>query len=459
MNEIASPSDRFDAILHEMTSRFRVPGAAAAVVHDQEVVWAAGAGYADLDTGRRAGPDTLFRCASVTKPFTATSIMMLRDAGRLSLDDPLVSHVPEFAAVWNPFGPIEQITLRRLISHHSGLQSEAPFDYWDTLAFPSIEEILEALPAVSVALRPDSAFKYCNLGFILLGEVVARRSGMPYHEFVLSKILRPLGMTRSGHIPTPPLRKAMATGYEPDRHSDRPAVAPHTLLNGRMAAGGLYSTAHDLTRWLSLQFRTTRHADGGRQVISGTTLLEMQRPLYVSPAWDTAYCVSWHALVRPGATLHYHGGGLPAFSTFTAFDRARRVGAVVLTNLGGHDGAREAAIALIDATAEASRAREAPAWEAVPEELKPFLGPYVGRGAQKAVIVWRDSRLMLLPPPGEATRFGPATLSPGSEPDTLVVEGGRGGGELARFRRDERGRIFEFRLAATVYRKLEVPAG
>ncbi|MBI2965828.1 MAG: beta-lactamase family protein [Chloroflexi bacterium] len=459
-----SVRQQLSAVVTEMMAKYQVPGAAAAVVYDQSVAWSSGFGLADMDAQAPAEADTVFRCASVTKPFTATAIMRLRDEGKLSLDDPLVRHVPEFRAATNPFGPIEDITLRRLITHHSGLQSEAPsFDYWDTLEFPPIEGIVKSLGSARVAIPPDSAFKYCNLGFILLGETVARKSGRRYHEYVVDRILKPLGMNMSGYVPTPAMSARMAIGYEPDPPSDRPTIAPHTPINGRMPAGGLYSSASDLARWLSLQFRTDRPADDGAQVISGKTLEEMHRPLYMSPAWDTAYCVSWHAQVRPGGAIHYHGGGLPAFSTMTAFDKARKVGAVVLTNLGGHDGAKESAVSLIDAAAGAlseSAATRVPhestsePSQPVPDDLRRYLGLYQGRGAQQALIAWRGGQLMLLPPwPGSASRFGPAVLRPRPEPDSLLVDGGRGSGEVARFERDAAGELVAFRLAATVFRK------
>jgi len=102
----------------------------------------------------------------------------LRDQGKLRLDDPLVKHVPEFGAVENPFGPIEEITLRRVASHSSGLMGEPPLDHWANLRFPSREEWLAVLPQVRISIPPGSAFKYSNLGYTLLGEVIERLIAM-----------------------------------------------------------------------------------------------------------------------------------------------------------------------------------------------------------------------------------------------------------------------------------------
>src|SRR3990172_7289730 len=100
-----SNGQKLGSVVEEMMARYRVPGTAAAIVRDQEVVWSSGFGLADIDARVPATADTVFRCASVTKPFTATAIMKLRDEGKLSLDDPLIRHVPEFRSVVNPYGP------------------------------------------------------------------------------------------------------------------------------------------------------------------------------------------------------------------------------------------------------------------------------------------------------------------------------------------------------------------
>jgi hypothetical protein len=149
----------------------------------------------------------------------------------------------------------------------------------------------------------------------------------------------------------------------------------------------------------------------------------------------------------------------------TAFDKARKLGAVILTNLGDHDGAKEAAVALIDVAAGATNqgtggpadeiATAVP--EAAPADIRRYLGQYQGRGAQQALIAWRDGKLMMLPAwPGATSRFGPAELRLGLEPGSLMVIGGRASGELARFEFDVDGEATAFRLAATVYRRIRI---
>ena len=119
---------RLEAIAASFVTEHRLPGAAVGIVRDGGLAWSHGYGFADRDAGRRPDAHTLYRVASITKTFTASSILQLRDAGRLRLDDPLVLHVPEAAAITNPFGPVEDITLRRLLMHTSGMQGEHPID-------------------------------------------------------------------------------------------------------------------------------------------------------------------------------------------------------------------------------------------------------------------------------------------------------------------------------------------
>ena len=184
----------------------------------------AGSGAPALDA------DTLFRVASITKTFTATAIVQLRDQGKLRLDDPLVKHIPEFGAVDNPFGPIEDVTLRRVASHSSGLMGEPPLDHWSTLRFPTREEWLAVLPQVRIAIPPGSAFKYSNLGYTLLGEVIERLAGQPYVEYMREAIFEPLGMASSAYELTDELRPRAAPGHMPHPFEDGAEPAPPSPL-------------------------------------------------------------------------------------------------------------------------------------------------------------------------------------------------------------------------------------
>ena len=116
----------------------------------------------------------------MTKTFTATAIVQLRDAGKLALDDPLVQHIPEFSQVQVRAGTLEGVTLRRMLTHRAGLATESPIDGWGALRFPTRDEVLAVLPATEVVIQQDSAWKYSNLAYGLLGEVIRRAADQPY---------------------------------------------------------------------------------------------------------------------------------------------------------------------------------------------------------------------------------------------------------------------------------------
>ena len=266
--------------LAELLARHRLPGASVSVVREQTLAWTAGFGFADLETGRRPDADTVYRVASISKTFTAPAVVQLRDRGRLTLDDPLVRHLPEFGAVRVHHGRVEDVTLRRLLSHRSGLVSEGPFAYWDTRQFPELDEVLAALPRTEVVLAPDAGAKYSNLAFALLGEVVARLSGEPFPDYVRRHLFAPLGMDSSSFRPDEALLARMAVGYEPHPFEDRPQPAGHTPARGLAAAAGLYTTAADLARWLGLQLTAAPAAVGAAAARPRTRRRPIPRPLW-----------------------------------------------------------------------------------------------------------------------------------------------------------------------------------
>jgi CubicO group peptidase (beta-lactamase class C family) len=123
---VAAGADELAGKLASFVTEHRLPGAAAGVVHGDDLAWPAAAGFADAGRRRPAEPGTLYRIASITKTFTGMAVMQLRDAGRLDLDDPAVAYLPELRGAVSPFAAIEAVTVRRMLSHESGLAAEPP---------------------------------------------------------------------------------------------------------------------------------------------------------------------------------------------------------------------------------------------------------------------------------------------------------------------------------------------
>src|SRR5579862_247718 len=134
---IKSLAPKIEGIIVRWLDRELVPGAAIGIVRGDDLVYARGFGYADLANDRAIDADTIFRCGSITKTFTATAIMQLRDEGKLDLDEPIARAIPEFAAVKARAGSVDKVTFRRLLMHTSDLSGEGPNNGWERLEFPS----------------------------------------------------------------------------------------------------------------------------------------------------------------------------------------------------------------------------------------------------------------------------------------------------------------------------------
>ena len=430
----------------------RLPGMALGIVRDQELAWYGGFGAADLDSGEKPTESTIARVASVTKTFTTTAILRLRDEGRLTLEDPLARHVPEFATARAVRGDIEGVTLRRLLTHRSGLVTESPTRAWSDLDFPSREEVLAKLPETGIVIPQDSAFKYSNLAFGLLGEVVFRVTGTPYTEYVLANIIEPLGLTSTVFDLTDELRPRFFTGYNPSPWQDRPERAPYAHLKGISAGGQLHSTVADLAKWISFQFR------GDTQVLRAQTLVEIRQPQYVEPDWSAGQCLGWRA-TRIGDHVHHnHGGGIHGFGTQVWFSVPARTGVILLINMwpphGGLETAQEVLEMVLNADEASPSVPEPPKLEPTPEEVRPFLGHYRAEPGLGVNIEWRDGRLRLVPPRGAALALhAPAVLEPTGKPEEWLVSGGRAAGETAVFRLAE-DRVISYELGTLVFRKL-----
>jgi D-alanyl-D-alanine carboxypeptidase len=306
-----------------------LPGLSIGIVHDQTLVWAAGFGHAGLEPARPATPDTLYRIASITKLFTSTAIMQLRDAGKLRLDDPLALHLPWFRIGGTDAGAPE-ITLRHLLTHTAGLPREAGFPYWTEGEFPTGEQIRTRLAVQHVALPAETEWKYSNLGLTLAGEVVAAVSGQAYAEYVTDHVLDPLGMRRAW-VATPPAdHPDLATGYARRLPTGGRTAAPFTDGRGITPAANMTTCVSDLARFVMLQFRDG--PAGGAQVLRGSTLREMHRVHWLEPDWEAGWGLGFRIVRTRGKTYVGHGGALRGYRTIVHLCPADRIGVVVLTN-------------------------------------------------------------------------------------------------------------------------------
>jgi CubicO group peptidase (beta-lactamase class C family) len=249
-----------DRILATAQSEQRMPSASACVFRDGEVIWERVLGVADVASGRAATSDDVYRIGSITKTFTAVLVMQLVTAGRIELDAPMRTYLPEA-----PVGP----TIRMALSHMTGVQREPPGEIWESMEPPSREELIAGLEDAELVLRPGEQWHYSNLVFALLGEIVMRATGEPYADVLQRRILDPLGLTRTSLRPDGP----KASPYYVDPYSEIARDEPDPeVTESTGAAGWLWSTAADLARWGAFL------ADGDDEVLPKAVLDRMARP-------------------------------------------------------------------------------------------------------------------------------------------------------------------------------------
>ena len=321
---------------------YGIPCIAAGIVRDGELSWFQGFGETEIGSGRAPHERSRFRIASNTKPLTATALMMMAESSMLTFEDSLMLHIPEFTSAATPVGDLEDVTLRRLATHHSGIVTEHPDTNWSQHAFPTMSRVLDTVHAVRIVLPPDQAWKYSNLAYGLLGEVVERLSGKPYRRWVTEEILGPLGMSETvfelGEIPA----ADRVTGYIPAKPgSDTLRPAPDFSLNGVDAAGGLRSNVNDLATWIGFMMSDDSSATGID--LSQRSKKSMLTPEYVDANWNRGQCVGWRTERVANLMCHTHSGGIHGFGTSTLWSISEQIGVIVLTSVWPGKGAAQLA--------------------------------------------------------------------------------------------------------------------
>jgi CubicO group peptidase (beta-lactamase class C family) len=329
---------RIDEQLGKILVAQKIAGMSVVVIHDQDVLLARGYGHADLASKAPADKATVYRVGSITKVFTATALMQLRDAGKLNLDDPIEKYVPEFK-IKSRFPDARPVTFRQVASHYSGLPTEAPlpYSYQDVSAFPRTEELIAGLEHSELQVPANTRSLYSNLGYNILGLAIERIARRPYADYVTERILQPLGMKHTGFVVTEELGRLLATGYRAANESGAHEIAPYA--DHGLASGMLYSSVEDMAELLKLQFR--EGPAGGRQILGSSALREMTAPLFVANDdacdperfWRQGNGLGWHMLTEKGLQLNQKRGGTNGFSTVIAFNSRHKLGAAVFTNV------------------------------------------------------------------------------------------------------------------------------
>lgn len=326
-----------DAYAARAAREWRAPGLAIAVVKDGRVVFAKGYGVRELGGAAPVDTQTLFAIGSTTKAMTAMALAMLVDEGKVAWDDPVAKYLPDFQ-LYDPY-VTRELTVRDLLTHRAGLPNA---DYlWYGVDNPS-DEILRRMRLVRPAYSLRSGFIYQNVMYAVAGRVVAAASGMPWADFLRTRIFTPLGMTRT-----------VASLAEASRALN--VAAPHYLLDDTVRvisnaavdavapAGAVWSSVADMAKWMRFVLDSGRV--DGRVLVKPATFAEVVHPQTMVPAsefyptarlthphWQT-YGFGWFQQDYNGRKLDFHTGSIDGMVAIVGLLLDERAGVYVLSNL------------------------------------------------------------------------------------------------------------------------------
>lgn len=306
-----------------------IVGATLAFVHDGDVVAADYWGMEDVASNRAVDEHTIYHWASITKTFTAVGVMQLRDRDMLALNDPIVDYVPELRGVHNPFGPMDAITIRQLMSHSSGFRNPTwPWggdEPWHQHEPTEWSQLVAMIPYTEILFEPGSRYSYSNPGIIFLGRTIEALTGDVFEAYIDKNIFEVLGMDSSYFDVTPwHLLDARSNNYE--------VVDGEPVANGvdfntgiTVSNGGLNAPVHDMARWVSfLMGAPAAKGEAYDVVLDRTSLEEMWREVVpveeASALGPVGMGLSFFLYERGGHRVIGHTGSQKSFRAFIFLD-------------------------------------------------------------------------------------------------------------------------------------------
>lgn len=305
---------RMSAVVKARSANDRFMGSVL-VAKDGAVLFEESVGWANLEWKIAHTPATKFRIGSVTKQFTAASILLLAERGKLSIDDALGKFIPSAPETWKP------VTLRQLLSHTGGIPSftDEPDYAANRLRPDTPAQTMAHVAAKPLEFTPGENYKYSNTGYVLLGWIVEIASGQSYETFLRENIFQPLGMNDSGYDSNTAVIPQRAAGYVPGPKG--PTNAPYIDMHVPYAAGAIYSTPADLLRWTQALF--------GGKVLSAASLEQMTTPVKNNYAFALAVATD------KGRKVVSHNGGIEGFNAQLNYYPESKVTVVALANVNG----------------------------------------------------------------------------------------------------------------------------
>ncbi|MEO6568142.1 MAG: serine hydrolase [Opitutaceae bacterium] len=311
---MAQDPARMSAVVKAQSANDRFMGSVL-VAKNGTVLFAESAGWANLEWKIAHTPATEFRIGSVTKQFTAASILLLAERGKLAIDDPLGKFIPSAPETWKP------VTLRQLMSHTGGIPSftDDPDYATNKLRPETPAQTIAHIAAKPLEFTPGERYRYSNTGYVLLGWIIEVISGQSYAAFLRENIFQPLGMNDSGYDSNTEVLPQRAAGYIPGPKG--PLNAHYIDMHVPHAAGAIYSTPADLLRWTQALF--------SGKLLSAASLEQMTTPV------KNNYALGLEVRTTKGRKVISHHGGIEGFKTVLEYYPESQLTVVVLSNLNG----------------------------------------------------------------------------------------------------------------------------
>lgn len=332
-------SDEIDKLVNRTLETFNVPGIAVAVIKDDQVVHMKGYGLSSIATGRKTDENTLFAIASNSKAFTSAALGILVDEGKITWETKVIDIIPEFR-LYNAY-VTEDFNIKDLLTHRSGMGLGAgDLMLWPDSSSFTKEEIIHNLRYLKQTSSFRTKYDYDNLLYLVAGEVVGRVSGQGWDEFVESRIMKPLGMTKSAaSLNRVDDRSNMIDAHVPvDGVLQVVPMYSSTLLD---PAGGIMSSVADMSKWVMMQLNRGKYGEGNsKQMLSERVHREMWTPQTIIPVRNpgpyrshfSAYGLGWGLTDVAGYLQASHTGGLAGIVTQVTLIPELKLGIIVFTN-------------------------------------------------------------------------------------------------------------------------------
>ncbi|MEL6307469.1 MAG: serine hydrolase [Chloroflexota bacterium] len=425
--DLATAIDLYDKWAAKHVHDTHLPGLAIGIVHNGELLWGKGYGYADIASETPITLDTRFRIASITKTFTAVAILQLYDAGKLRLDDPISDYLDWFDLQYPDAPPI---SIYHCLTHTSGLPRDATTPHWTENVFQSWDEVVETTKTRQPMMPPLQDYSYSNLGYTLLGGVIEAVSGMPWDVYITENIVNPLGMDNTTVAPTKS-DAPIATGYLGIDDTYQTAPVPFVETKGFSPSASVASSINDLVKYARFHL-----SKGQTPLLSGYSLRQMHRVHWLFEDWSTGYGLGARQWRINKYNLSGHTGGYKGYLTMFSVCRKHDFGLIALTNSVAsmpysivERGYKLVLPEIEKITSKTSQ--PAPEWA-------DYVGTYLNDWGNTEIVI-RNGQLQAVSL--DALDAPPAILEPTEQADTFIIKVIGNPGESLRFLRDDDGKV------------------